>query len=90
MTTLTYATNLRDTTLDVGLLLRMPAEVPARDVSEMRNQRPNARLILRPRELVLDLAIFFVDDVQRLDGYTSERFAVFRYPVAKREIVSSV
>ena len=75
---------------NINLLLCVPLEIPARRVSEVWHQRPDAGPILGLRELIFGLAILFVNHVQRLDGHTPEGLTSFRYPVAKGDIIGSI
>jgi len=56
----------------------------------MRKPGTNAGLILGLGELVFDFAAFLMDHIHGPDGHTSKRLTFFRYPIAEREVISSV
>jgi hypothetical protein len=56
----------------------------------VRDEGPNAGLVLRLSELVFHFATLFVDHKQRLNRHSSEGLTTLRYPVAQGEIVAAV
>jgi len=56
----------------------------------MRKPGMNAGLILGLGELVFHFAAFLVDHIQGPDGHTSKGLTFFRYPIAEREVISSI
>jgi hypothetical protein len=75
---------------DVNDLLGVPAEIPARSVAEMREKRMDAGVCLLLSRLVLNLAVFYVDSVERVDGDLPELWSTSWNLETKRKIVAYI
>jgi hypothetical protein len=75
---------------DVNDLVGVPAEIPARAVAEMREKGMDAGVCLLLSRLVLNLAVFHVDRVERVYGDLPELWSTSWNLETKRKIVAYI
>ena len=75
---------------DVNDLVGVPAEIPARAIAEMREKGMDAGVCLLLSRLVLNLAVFHVDRVERVYGDLPELWATSWNLETKRKIVAYI
>jgi hypothetical protein len=76
--------------LYVNPLVRVPVQIPARTVAEVRKYGANADLGLRLGVIVLGSPILLMDRVIGLDGYSGKWIASVGNLVANRKIVPRI